>query len=170
MKRNARVLFSFILIGCLAIIGSAAGKRRGHTTIKGQIIAYRPAERALQVASHNLNRESFLFKVSTTESNSQPVVVKVVYEHFGYSDLGTDVLEKAGILEVRVNRDTTCDETYGAFVQNSPTVKEMESKSDSSEKVLFVGAFQTVRLFPEQLVKCYRLRTGDFQLQEQSQR
>jgi hypothetical protein len=154
-----------VLIVSLAIVTGTAGVQRGHTKVKGQIIAYRPAERVLQVASHVLNKESFLFKVSPAESNSQPVVTKLVYEHFGYSDLGSDLLDKAPTLRLNAHRDTTCDETYGAFVQNSPTLNEDQAKSDSGDKVIFIGPFQTMKLSPEQPLKCYKLQSGNFRIE-----
>ena len=139
--------------------------QRGRTKMKGQIIAYRPAERVSQVASHVMNRESFLFKVTTAGSDSQPVVTKLVYEHFGYTDLGDDVLNKTPTLQLSAHRDSTCDETYGAFVQNSPTLTEDQARNDSTEKVIFIGPFQTIKLSPEQPLRCYKLQSGNFRIE-----
>jgi len=164
--REARPPFVFVAaIAVVAVVTAAAGTQRGHTNMKGQIIAYRPGERVLQMASHVLNRESFLFKVSTSTSNSQPVVAKLVYEHFGYSDLGGDLLDKAPMLQLSAHRDKTCDETYGDFVQKSPTLKEDQGKTDSAGKVIFIGPFQTMKLSPELPLKCYKLQSGNFQIE-----
>jgi hypothetical protein len=159
MKKTAQT-FAVVVIVFLAIAIGLAGVPQGHTKLKGQIIAYRPADRILQVVSHVLNRESFLFRVSNSESNSQAVVMKLVYEHFGYSDLEDDVLSKTPMLQLNVRRDTTCDETYGAFVQNSPTLREERAKNDPSEKVIFIEPFQKMKLSPEQPLKCYKLRAA----------
>jgi hypothetical protein len=160
-----RPLLLVALIASVTVVIAAAGPQRGHTKIKGQIIAYRPAERVLQVVSHVLNKESFLFKLSTTGLNSQPVVTKLVYEHFGYSELGENVLSKTPTLQLSVQRDTTCDETYGAFVQNSLTLGEGQTKNDSDDKVIFIGSFQTKRLSPKQPLKCYKLQRGGFRVE-----
>lgn len=154
-----------VLIVSLAVVSGAAGVRRGQTKMRGQIIAYRPADRVLQVVSHVLNKESFVFKVTNSAPNSQVVVMKLVYEHFGYSDLGDDVLSKTPILQLNVRRDASCDETYGAFVQNAPTLREDQAKGDPSEKVVFIGPFQKAKLSAEQPLKCYRLRRGDFRIE-----
>jgi hypothetical protein len=165
MKEARRSLVVVAVIASLAIVAAtAAGTQRGHTKMKGQIIAYRPAERVWQMASHVLNRESFLFKLSTVESNSQPIIAKLVYEHLGYSDIGSDLLEKAPTLQLSAHRDKTCDETYEAFVQNSPTLKEDQANSDSSDKVVFIASFRTIKLAPEQPLKCYKLRSGSFRI------
>ena len=159
MNEAART-FAVVVIVFLAIVIGTAAVLQKQTKLKGQIIAYRPADRALQVVSHVLNKESFLFKVSNLESNPQVVIIKLVYEHFGYSDLGNDALSKTPMLELNVRRDTTCDETYGAFMQNSPSLRDAQAKNDSGEKVIFIEPFQTVKLPPEQPLKCYKLQ-GD---------
>jgi hypothetical protein len=165
MKKMTRTFAVVALVASLAVVTGIAGTQRAQTKIKGQIIGYRPAERVSQVASQVLNKESFLFKVSTAESNTQPVVTKVVYEHFGYSDLGEDVLNKTPTLQLSARRDATCDETYGAFVQNSPTLTEEKAKDDSGAKVIFIGSFQTMKLSPEQPLKCYKLQSGNFRIE-----
>lgn len=146
------------LILSIATITRTAGVPRVRT-MKGQIIAYRPAERVIQVASHVLNKESFLFRVSTSESNPQPVVTKLIYEHFGYSQLGDLLLNKTPTLQLSVRRDTTCDETYKGFVENSGTLNDDRTKNDPGERVVFLGSFQRMKLSPEQILKCYRLRS-----------
>jgi hypothetical protein len=164
MKEVART-FAVVLIVSLAIVTGRAGVQHGHIKMTGHIIAYRPADRVLQVVSNVLNKESFLFVVSNSESNSQGVVMKLVYEHFGYSDLGDDVLSKTPTLQINVHRDATCDETYGAFVQNAPKLREDQAKNDSSQKVIFIEPSQKMKLSPEQILKCYRLQSGNFRIE-----
>ena len=164
MKEAART-FAVVVIVFFAIVIGTAGVLYRQTKLSGQVIAYRPADRALQVASHVLNKESFLFRVSNSESNRQAVIMKLVYEHFGYSDLGNDVLSKTPMLKLNVRRDTTCDETYGAFVQNSPTLRDAQAKNELGEKVIFIEPFQKIKLSPEQPLKCYKLRGGNVQVE-----
>jgi len=160
MKEAARI-FAVVVIVFLTIVIGTAGVLQGHAKLKGQIIAYRPADRVLQVASHVLNKEYFLFRVNNSKSNSQTVVMKLVYEHFGYSDLGDDVLSKTPVLQLNVRRDRTCDETYGDFVRNSPALRDEQAKNDPGEKIIFIEPFQKMKLSPEQPLKCYKLWGGN---------
>lgn len=145
------------LIISIAATTGTAGVYRGRGTIRGQIIAYRPAERVSEVVSHVLNKESFLFRPSDTGSNAQPAITKLVHEHFGYSELGDDLLSKTPILQLNVRRDPTCDETYGAFVQNSGTLSDDQGRNNLSERVIFIGRFKEIKLSAKQMLKCYRL-------------
>jgi len=137
-----------------AFVASAAPP--ADDVIKGQIIAYRPAERVSQAASHVLNEESFLLSVNT--SKPQPVV-RLVYQHFGYSKLGDDLLSKTPTLQLSVRRDATCDQTYGAFVQNAAALSDDRGKSDLAKKVIFIGSFQEIKLAPKSILKCYKLQS-----------
>jgi hypothetical protein len=163
--KNITRSFVAALIGFLAVVVAAASTQHAQVNMRGQIIAYRPAERVSQAASHALNRESFLFRSGPTKSSPQLVVTKLVYEHFGYSDLGSDLLDKAPRLVLKVHRDARCDETYRAFVQNSPTLKEEQSKDETGEKVVFIEPFRTMKLSPDQTLKCYKLQSGNFQIE-----
>ena len=145
------------LIVSVATLTGIAGVYERRTTLKGQIIAYRPAERASQVVSHVLNKEHFLFRVNTSGSNSPPVVIKLIYEHIGYSKFGDELLSKTPTLQLIVHRDSTCDETYGAFVENSSTLNDDRAKGDPGEKVIFIGSFQEMKPSTEQILKCYKL-------------
>jgi hypothetical protein len=167
MKEAARI-FAIVVTVFLAIVIGTASVLYRQTKLKGQIIAYRPADRALQAASHVLNKESFLFRVNEFGSSPRTVIIKLVHEHFGYSNLGNDVLSKTPMLELNVRRDTTCDETYGAFVQNSPSLRDAQAKNDSGEKVIFIEPFQTIKLSPEQPLKCYKLRGGEVRVESSS--
>ncbi len=126
-------------------------------SIKGTIVAYRPAERATQVVSHVLNRESFLFRVDGPKS----VVVKLVYEHFGYTTLDAKTLAATPILEVQGRRDPSCDETFAAFVQNSPTIRNEASPGDAIEPLAFLGTKPS----NSQLLKCYRVAEGGLRIE-----
>jgi hypothetical protein len=137
--KRACVIVSVLVL--LAIVTGAAGTHHGLTKIEGQIIAYRPSERVSQVPSHVLNTESFLFKLKTSGMIGQPAVTKVIYEHIGYSDLGDDVLRKTPMLQITARRDTACDETYSAFVQGSPTLKEEQTNAELGEKHYLHRAF-----------------------------
>jgi hypothetical protein len=110
----------------------------------------------MQTASFVENREIFLFRASPRGSNSRPNIVKLVYEHFGYSDLGDDILNKTPLLVFRVQRDKRCDETYGAFMQNAPTVKDGDGKDSHIEKLVFTEPFKKIQIPREQPLKCYR--------------
>jgi hypothetical protein len=164
MKEAARI-FAIVVIVSLAIVIGTADVLQRQMKLKGQIIAYRPADRALQVASHVLNKESFLFKASNLESNSQAVIIKLVYEHFGYSTIENDMLSKTPMLQLNVRRDTTCDETYETFVQNAPSLRGAQAKNEPDEKVIFIEPFQKVKLPPEQPLKCYKLRDGNVRVE-----
>lgn len=163
MKKISQT-FTVVAIILLVTAIETVGVPHRLKEIKGQIIAYRPADRVLQEVSHVLNKESFLFRVSDSESSSHAAIIKLVYEHVGYSDVGDDVLSKTPILRINIRRDTTCDETYGAFVQNSPILTDNQAKDGSSERVVFIGPFQQMKLAPEQPLKCYKLQGGNFQV------
>ncbi len=157
MKTVTRVL---VALAVTLSLGDAPGRGttgwRRHRKVTGQIIAYRPFDRIVQMVSFVENREIFLFRAGPSESNPRPVIVKLVYEHFGYSDLGNDILNKVPLLEFTVQRDKRCDETYGAFVQNSPTIKDGDGKDFSIEKLVFIEPFEKTRIPLEQPLKCYR--------------
>ena len=156
-KKVTRRLIIVALITSVATITGIAEVNPRRLSMRGQIIAYRPAERVSQVVSHVLNKEHFLFRVNTSGSNSPPVVIKLIYEHIGYSMLGDEVLSKTPTLQLIVHRDSTCDETYGAFVENSSTLNDDRAKGDPGEKVIFIGTFQEMKLSTEQILKCYKL-------------
>ena len=138
----------------VAVLLLSAGTQGSHaagrtTSIRGTTIAYRPAERAMQVVSHVLNRESLLFRID----GPKLVVVKLVYEHFGYTTLDSKTLEATPILEVHGRRDSTCNETFAAFVQNSPTLRNESSPSDATEPLVFLRTKPS----GSQSLKCYRV-------------
>jgi hypothetical protein len=150
------------LFALLTLVTSGAGTQVKKTNLVGQIIAYRPAEKISQVVSFVMNEETFLLNVSGSRMSGL-TVAKLVYKHFGYSDLGAEVLDRTPTLHLKVRRDHTCDESYGAFVSGSP-VFESKPKGIVMEKVLFIGRFRDIKLPPEQTLKCYTMRQGDFQI------
>src|SRR5215813_591613 len=88
-----------MLLACGLLMQGAEGVRRQE--VKGQIIAFRPAESAFQAPSFVQNRESFLVKIA----GSRNQVVRLMYEHFGYSDLKGELLSQTPSLVLRVERN-----------------------------------------------------------------
>ena len=159
----SRYLAIIVTIASFAATTGAVWPGHGAIHMRGQIVAYRPGERLLQFASFVVNRESFLFAVTSDRSKSQPVVAKLVYEHFGYSELSYDVLQKAPSIQLRAHRDPKCDETFADYVEHSPTFKTEDGKEEMI-KVVFVGPFQTVQLSPQQPLKCYKVQEGSIRI------
>jgi hypothetical protein len=126
--------------------------------IRGKIIAYRPADRALQVASHVLNKESFLFQV-TGEHRSN--VIKLVYEHFGYTNLVDEILSKSPEIQIKARRKADCDETYRSFLQSSPKLKNDSSKNGHFEPLIFVSPPNEIKPADAQLLRCYVVQKDD---------
>lgn len=141
---------------CLVVLcgGNAVANSNSHlVSIRGQIVAFRPAERIGQVVSGVLNRETFLLRLDGNGGD----VVKVVYEHDGYSAISSASNEMA--LEVR--RDRSCDGTYGRFVSESPLLTN-EDKTNTVPPVTMLGAFNG--LSPSSRLKCYHLSRGNIQM------
>ncbi len=138
-------------------LGGFSHAGRMAISFRGTIVAYRPAERAMQVASHVLNKEEFLFRVEGPKS----LTVKLVYEHFGYTTLNDEILAASPFFLVQGHRDPSCDETIAAFVENSPLLRNEASKSDSVESIVFVGTKPS----GSQLLKCYRVEGGGLQVE-----
>lgn len=103
----------------------AAGSSNS-TSIRGHIVAFRPAERLGQVVSGVVNRETFLLRVDGKAGE----IVKVVYEHDGYSELSGAAAERNAGLALEVHRDRSCDGNYGQFVSEAPVLTS-EDKTDS---------------------------------------
>src|ERR1022692_2128616 len=152
---------TMLRLGGATVLLLLASTRAGHAagradSIRGTVVAYRPAERATQVVSHVLNRESFLFRID----GSKALIVKLVYEHFGYTRLDDKTLAATPILQVQGRRDPGCDETFASFVQSSPTLRNEASKSDSIEPLVFIGRKPS----SSQPLKCYRVEEGGFRV------
>jgi len=91
------------------------------TTIAGRIIAYRPVDRISQVVSFAPNLEIFLMELETPGGVKAGPIVKVEYEHFGYSDITEDILDRAPHLRMKVQRNRACDESYRHFLNVAPS-------------------------------------------------
>jgi hypothetical protein len=152
------------LFALLAVVSVNAGAGAKKTNLVGEIIAYRPAERISQVVSFVMNEETFLLNVSGSRTSGL-TVAKLVYRHFGYSDLGAEVLDRTPTLRLKVRRDHTCDESYGGFVSSAPVISD-PSGQVHNEPVIFIGKFGDVKLPAEQELKCYTMQSGDFQVED----
>jgi hypothetical protein len=97
-----------------------------------------------------VNREVFLFQV---EGEAQQIV-KIVYEHGGYSDIPAQPAEKPAVMLLKAHRDRSCDEDYRRFVSEAP-VFESEDKTISTPAIKMLGEFNG--LTPSYKLKCYRL-------------
>ena len=165
MNAKVRVVSSLALaLATLAYNVTAADSLERKKTLVGQIIAYRPAEMLRQVASSVLNKESFLFAVDGTATEIETRMIKVVYEHFGYSDLGQPVLSNSPLMRLRVRRNPACDESYHSFVVSSPTMPD-QSGGGSTEALVFVAKYRDIKISPAQLLRCYALQKGGFQIE-----
>lgn len=129
------------------------------TSIRGHIVAFRPAERLGQVVSGVVNRETFLLQVDGKPGE----IVKVLYEHDGYSEVSGAAAEKRLGLEVR--RDRACDGSYSQFVAEAPTLTS-EDKSNTIPPVKMLGSFGG--LPPSYKLKCYRLQRGGIRIDKTS--
>lgn len=134
------------------------------TTLEGQIIAYRPAERSVQFVSHVLNSEVFLFKLKVPNRKNSSVIVKLVYGHMGYSDISDDLLTKTPILLASVRRDNTCDETYASLVDRSPALNAEGSRGGQPEKIIYLPLFKSDAPLPGDKLACYKLVKWKFQI------
>jgi hypothetical protein len=85
-------------------------------------------------------------------------------EHHGYSGLGEELVSKTPMLQLRARRDKSCDETYASFIQSSPTITDDQGKN-AVEKIDFLGSFAKMKLSPKQPLKCYKLESGNFQVE-----
>lgn len=130
--------------------------------LTGKIVAYRPADRVLQVPSHSLNTESFLFLVSAPQP-TRPSLARIVYRHLGYGKLDTALLEKTPTLQLAAHRDATCDVKYETFAHSAPSL-ELHGAEADGEKIIFLGSFTSLRIDPTQRLKCYVLEDDDFKV------
>ena len=148
------LIFSLMLFAASPFgFASTRSLRAGESgqTIRGRIIAYRPAERIAQMASFVANHETFLFERS---GRPRREIVKLVFDHMGYSSLNPDSLTP---LTLTVTRVPKCDETYSSYSQNSPAFVDQDGNGGSVKGVVFLPAFENVTLTPDQILKCYRI-------------
>ncbi len=147
-----RYIACLLAVFC-GVTALAAGKAN-LTSIRGHIVAIRPAERLGQVVSGVVNRETFLMRV-----DGQPgEIIKVLYEHDGYSEISGGVTEKNMGLTLEVHRDRSCDGNYGQFVSEAPILSS-EDKTNSIPPVTMIGGFNGLPLSYK--LKCYRLGRGN---------
>lgn len=60
-------------------------------------------------------------------------------------------------MAVRVQRDKSCDQTYQAFLEDLPSLRDAQGNDMVMEKIVFVERFKELKVSPEQRLKCYRL-------------
>ncbi len=145
------------LVALCGVNAVAAGKAN-LTSLRGHIVAFRPAERLGQVVSGVVNRETFLLRADGKAGE----IVKVVYEHGGYSELSGAAAERNAGLELEVRRDRSCDGNYGQFVSEAPVLTS-EDKTDSIPPVTMLENFNG--LPKSYKLKCYRLARGNIRIE-----
>jgi hypothetical protein len=145
---RARDVAWWLVVLCGANV--VATGRSHSTSIRGHIVAFRPAERIGQAVSGVVNREAFLLRVDGKAGE----VVKVLYEHDGYSE----ILDTSNEMVLGVHRDRSCDVKYGQFVSEAPVLAS-EDKTNSVPPVTMLGGVDG--LPPSYQLNCYRLHRGD---------
>ncbi len=152
-----QLFFSLMACSLLAAQHAAESVSVG-SAIRGKLVAYRPADRASLRASHVLNKEVFLFLEDRGQRASK-IPIKVVYEHFGYSDLPDPPSSEGIVFHLRLRRKTNCDESFGSFVRNAPRLAVNSSVEPATNGVILLNGVQGI---PESvLLKCYVLHEGD---------
>ena len=144
---------AFLLV-LLAVAVQPAGARARKTTLTGSIIAFRPGDVVIQMASFVENNEEFLFSTS----GSRPAVVKLVHQHIGYSVFNGDLIAAKPVLRLKATRDLSCDETYSSFVMNAPLIRLEGSTDTKGKSVLFVSGPEGIEPAKDHVLKCYRVR------------
>lgn len=125
---------------------------------EGRIIAYRPSERVIQMASFVENREAFLMLVEGRGRKKQAKVVKAQYRHIGYSEVASEVLEKASPLKWNLRRKRSCDQRYRDFVNDAPRLRD-ESGEKLMDRIAFVPGYERYKPADDHLLECYVLIT-----------
>ena len=149
MTPRSRAYWLLVLGGMHAV---AAGKS-GLIPVRGHIVAFRPAERLGQVVSGVVNRETLLLRTDGKAGE----IIKVVYEHDGYSEISGAAAEASASLAVDVHRDRSCDGTYGQFVSEAPVLTSDDGRGSVPRVTVlhgFSGLSQSYKL------KCFRLGRG----------
>jgi hypothetical protein len=153
---------SFVLLALLLLcsLAAAQGKPPKAIVFKGYVVAYRPYDRANQVASFVENKAVFLFSIS--DDNQKVVLRKIVCRHLGYSDIPDDALAGKQLLALKVKRKPNCDESFAHFVSNAPVIRISGSDGKrNTPSVIFAPDFNARALAPELKLKCYVVHTGD---------
>jgi len=94
-------------------------------------VAYGPAEAVRQVPSFVLNTQTYL-ALSVGPPSGPPRLTKVVYEHFGYSNLLMTV-QDGRTRSLLLNREPSCDESLESYIRSSPKLFATGAESDLVE-------------------------------------
>ena len=149
------------ILALLVLSISGVAQPVSKVRLSGHFIAYRTSDRVAQTASFVTNKEMFLFQI---EGSKLPKIVKIVYEHVGYSDITEETLENAPLLSLEVTPNASCDESYGQFVSTAPAMRDEKSGKEMVSGIKFVPKYQSVHLASSVKLKCYALQKGDFQI------
>ena len=109
------------------------------------------------------NRELFLFEVQAANRKQKQRIVKINYSHFGFTDITNEMLDNSTLLELKVRRDQSCNETYSHFVSTAPEYRDKESGALTFKGIEFVKGSSRIALAPETKLPCYSLEKSDFE-------
>jgi len=154
-----RIRHIVCLLAILCSITALAAGKANLTAIRGRIVAIRPAERLGQVVSGVVNRETFLMRVDGQSGD----IIKVLYEHDGFSEITGDVTERNLALTLGLRRDRSCDGNYDQFTSEAPVITN-EDKTNTIPPVTMLGDFKGLPSATK--LKCYRLGRGNIRIAE----
>lgn len=153
MRRHCGAFVYLLLLSATAA--------RAETVVRARLIAYRPAERVRQMASHVLNKEEFLF-ATLNAGQDQGRTIKVIYEHFGRSKTPDPTASEGAVYQLHLRRMKACDESVESYVKNSPRITSQPSATESpepkSEGILFLNGADAMSILQHQRLPCYLLR------------
>ena len=148
MKRTLAFLLLLVSAFVCGTVRDLAAKPR---EFRGRIAAYRPADR-IQVGSFTPNKELFIFQPAETSG----LLLKLTYEHQGYSDLPENVISGGTAVSVFADRDQSCDQSLGSFESGAHAVPIEGGVPASMEAIIFAAGVP--RLPKSYSLKCYVLR------------
>jgi hypothetical protein len=120
--------------------------------LTGTVVAYRPVDRIMQFASFVENTEAFLFQ----SERSKKGVIKLLYVHYGYSDITDDVLSGDKRIAAVVHRNKSCDQTLESFEKEIPVLNLEGDLSTTVQPVIFGD--EKLRYLPKDYrLECYLL-------------
>jgi hypothetical protein len=134
----------------------------------GSVVACRWADFVFQYGSSAENEEQYLFETT----GAQPRVIKVIYRHYGYTTLTDKLLSSRPILNLKLRRDRTCDETYGAYTKNAKMITDriVSETPLKVDPVQFYGKTEAIeRLSGSDLLECYVMEPWDFTIIRKAQ-
>jgi hypothetical protein len=161
MSIPIRGTLSSIIFALLVLSVSGVAQPISKVSLSGRFIAYRPSDRVAQTASFITNKEAFLLQIEGAKPSK---IVKIEYEHAGYSDITGETLENAPLLSLKVRRNASCDQSYGQFVSTAPTMRDEKSGKEMVGGIKFVAKYQSTQLPSDTALKCYALQKGDFRI------